>query len=505
MKKNLLRVLSSAFLLLTACGGETVSSVEGPSSNQDNSSVAQTSSGNTQTGPFITEDVTIHLWSITGKNNQEQLQSYVDAFMAKEPHVTVVNTIQTGMGYNELKDATEKAFTAETHPDIVQCYPDHVAEYLDYNKAVDLDPYINNPEYGWSTEEKNDYIESFLEEGTQYSVPGTYSVPYCKSTELMFYNPVMLGIDLSQIDATINDGLPLNEDYFNNLTWEELFNKFCPAIVTYNDSLPEDQKILKSDQAHHGVFAYDSDDNLFITLAEQYGYDYTGIDPVTGKGQVLFNNDNMKNLMKTFHTAAEKGYIISKGSSENNYTNTYFTKQNTLFSVGSTGGVKYQYDASTMKDTRVARIPQAAGHAPKTISQGPSLTVLNHADDTKGLRKLASWLFYKTMTDSVNSLDWAVNSGYMGIRHSNYENADYKEANNVDAQTEGSIEKLMARSANKASEIVDELYTSPAFKGSSECRTQGAGLMTWALTPASDMSKIDEMFADAERKAVLKL
>ena len=67
------------------------------------------------------------------------------------------------------------------------------------------------------------------------------------------------------------------------------------------------------------------------------------------------------------------------------------------------------------------------------------------------------------------------------------------------------IEKLMARSTNKASEIVDELYTSPAFKGSSECRTQGAGLMTWALTPASDMSKIDEMFADAERKAVLKL
>jgi hypothetical protein len=47
--------------------------------------------------------------------------------------------------------------------------------------------------------------------------------------------------------------------------------------------------------------------------------------------------------MKTFHTAANNGYIISKGSAGGNYTNTYFTKQNTLFSVGSTGGVKHQF------------------------------------------------------------------------------------------------------------------------------------------------------------------
>ena len=30
---------------------------------------------------------------------------------------------------------------------------------------------------------------------------------------------------------------------------EELFNKFCPAIVTYNDSLPEDKKIIFSRMA----------------------------------------------------------------------------------------------------------------------------------------------------------------------------------------------------------------------------------------------------------------
>ena len=155
----------------------------------------------------------------------------------------------------------------------------------------------------------------------------------------------------------VNEGRALGQDYFDNLTWEELFNNFCPAIVAYNDSLAADKKILKTDQAYHSVFAYDSDDNLFITLAEQYGYAYTSINQTTGKGSADFNNDNMKALLKTFHDAANNGYIISKGSAANNYTNTYFTKQNTLFSVGSTGGVKYQFDATNAMDVGVARIP----------------------------------------------------------------------------------------------------------------------------------------------------
>jgi hypothetical protein len=34
----------------------------------------------------------------------------------------------------------------------------------------------------------------------------------------------------------------LGQAYFDNLTWEELFNNFCPAIVAYNDSLAADAR-----------------------------------------------------------------------------------------------------------------------------------------------------------------------------------------------------------------------------------------------------------------------
>lgn len=446
---------------------------------------------------------TITLWSITGKNNQGQLENYIKAFEDKYPEYKVNNVIQTGMGYNELKDAVVKGFSGNNYPDIVQCYPDHVADYLDYGKAVNLDDYINDPEIGLTEKDKNDYIASFMDEGKGYAFEGTYSLPYCKSTELMFYNEdVLLSLDLSKYDATINGGKALDAAYFDNLTWEELFNKLCPALIKYNDSLPEGKKILLSDQKYHAVFAYDSDDNLFITLAEQYGYKYTSVDTSTGKGSIDFDNAEMKNLMKTFRTAADKGYIISKGSAGNTYTNEYFTANNTLFSVGSSGGVKYQFSDSNPMNVGVARIPHAEGRDPKVILQGPSLTVLDHNDEA---RIRGSWLLWKTMTDAENSLDWAINSGYMGIRSSNYENEDYKAASDVKNTEEKTLARLMAKASTYVSNIINETYTSPAFKGSSAARSAVGGLMTKVLTPTEGIENIDTWFSDAVNQTRLQM
>ena len=491
-------LILSALGAITSCGESSVSSVT--------SSATSNAPDTSETVAF--DPASLHaeitLWSITGQNNQAQLQSYCDSFMEKYPNVKINNVIQSGMGYNELKEAVVKGFSANNYPDIVQCYPDHVAEYIDYGKSVDLSSYISDPVHGWTAEEKADYIDTFLQEGDEYTIDGTYSVPYCKSTELMFWNEdVLKGLDLSSVDATINAGAPLNQAYFDNLTWEELFGKLCPAIISYNNSLPENQKILKSDQDYHSVFAYDSDDNLFITLAKQYGYGYTGINKATGKGTIDFNNDGMKSLMKTFNDAAKKGYIMSKGSAGGNYTNSYFTAQNALFSVGSTGGVKYQFSSTNPMNVGVARIPHAAGKDPFVINQGPSLTVLDHNDDD---RALASWLFYKHMTNEENSLDWAINSGYMGIRHSNYEDEDYKDATNPDGKPAKSLERLMAKSADYTKNITGEMYTSPAFKGSSTARTQAGGLMTSCLTETNlTDAKLNELFEKAVSECLLAL
>ncbi len=474
------------------------------------SKTAPSESSSATTGPLIKEKTEITLWSITGKNNQAQLQSYIDKFMKAEPNVTVNNVIQTGMSYNELKEAVIKGFSANNYPDMVQCYADHVAEYIKYGKAVNLDSYIDNAEYGWTAEDKADIYQSFITEGQEYATAGTYSVPYCKSTEAMYYNAdILIGLDLSKYDSSINGGKKLSAAYLDDLTWEELFEHLCPAIVAYNDSLPDNKKILKNDQDYSAVFAYDSDDNLFITLAKQYGINYTSVDTTTGKGKFNFgegeDKTKMETLLKKFAEYAKKGYIISKGSAGNNYTNTYFTKQNTLFSVGSTGGYKYQFDSTNPMNVGVAKIPHAEGKSQYTINQGPSLSILDHSDANK---KLASWLLYKTITDEECSLDWALNSGYMGIRKSNTSNDEYKDASDYESKDAKTIDRLSAYNMTYSgrSDVLNSLYVSPAFVGSSTARTQVGAIITKVLTKTNDAEKdIDSWFEDAYNQCLLAL
>ena len=456
--------------------------------------------GGDTTGGVVKTPVTISLWSITGQNNQPQLESYIESFKKIEPNVTIENVYQTGVSYSGLEELVTKGFLTNNYPDIVQAYPDAVANFIDYDKAVKLDAYMDNATYGWTEEDKNDILPAYLQEGKEYTVPGTYSLPYSKSTEEMFYNAdVLIGLDLSKVDSSINGGAPLNQAYFDKLTWTELFDKLCPAIDTYNKALPENEKILKTDMSYHGIFAYDSDDNLFITLAKQFGYGYTSVKD--GKGSVDFNNDGMKATLKTFKNAYDKGYFITKGTA-GDYTNTAFTKRNALFSVGSTGGVKYQFSADDPMNVGVARIPQADVNKAYTINQGPSLCVLDHNDAN---RKLASWLFYKHMTNVENSLDWAINSGYSGIRKSNYEDESYIEAKDPTTKQEKTLDILMAKSANYLPKINDGLFVSPAFKGSSTCRTQVGGLLTSVLISDGTEATIESLFKKAEGIAKLAI
>ena len=292
----------------------------------------QSSEDITYNSGFIKEKTTIDLWTIVGANNQTQLNNYIEKFKKLEPNVKI-NNVKQSTNYNGLASMASDGFATNNYPDLIQAYPDAVSDFMYYKKVVKLDSYMDNhQEYsgkelagdykdskyeddktytiGWSEKEKADIVSEYLAEGQKYVIDGTYSVPFSKSTEAMFYNRDLLGKSI----PGINGGNGLTEEYFNNLTWEELFDNFCPKFIEWNDAQPEGAKLLKSDQAYHAVFAYDSDDNLFITLGEQYGIPYTGIDKTTGKGQALFNNAEYKALLKKWNEYAKKGYIISKGS-----------------------------------------------------------------------------------------------------------------------------------------------------------------------------------------------
>ncbi len=519
MKKSIYVYSMAALLALAGCsqGGGTPAS----SSSQAPASSAQESSSSGDSTGIIKEKTEITLTATLSYT--DQIESFIESFKKVEPNVTVTYSKES-TGYDGLKDKIVEGIAVNNYADMAVLYPDAIGTLINYNVVTQLDDYMNNTEYGFTADDIDDIAPAYIEEGKKYSVEGTYSLPFCKSTEAMFYNKgILVGLDLSAYDATINEGKALSETYLNNLTWDELFDKLCPALVAHNEAADSDHKILQDNATYSkAVLGYDSDDNLFITLAEQYGYGYTSVDAVTGEGKLLFNVDDidsdgdgkndtngMKELLKKFKKAYDKGYIITKGSSNGgNYTNYSFTAGSALFSIGSTGGAKYQ--RSDTLDTGVANIPQAPkgdGHKSAVISQGPSICLLSHKDANKSL---ASWLFYKHMVTTKNSLKWSLDTDYAPIRYSAMESNEYLDASSETDTELYSLDRLKARVRTyvASSDVSSSLYTSPVFKGSDAARTQVGSLVTTLFK--TDAEKFtDELvnteFAKAENTVKTKM
>ena len=498
---RLLILLSAGLLALAGCTKSGGSTPVEPSSGEESEG-----SSSTEPGPqdhYINEPTTITIWTTFNDTYQAVINNAIAEFQQMEPNVTVTNTKQQG-SYDDLKKMCVDGFAVDNYPDLVAAYPDSVADFINNFKALDIEPYMTNPQYGWTEDDFFDIPEAYIEAGQKYSMPGTYSLPSAKSTEAMYYNQtVLLGVDLSDIDATINNGMPLNDAYLQNLTWEELFEKLIPALDTYDQAQPADKKIIdRTTFTDWAWVGYDSDDNLFITLAEQYGLGYTSLNPTTGKGILNFNNDGMKNLMKKFKGYYDKHYFTTKGVINTN-VNYRSTAGAMLFSIGSTGGVKYQFSTDNPLNVGVAPIPQAAGRAKKVISQGPDFAFLDHESNN---RALATWLFYKLFTSTKYNTGWATTTGYSPVRYSVMETADYQDYADASDKDDETLGRLTALNAQYATSVLDYLFTSPVFKGSSEARNQVGTIFAACVAAGNNLdSQIDSIFQTAYDNTVLKM
>ena len=488
MKKKLLAILTmTALMSLASCTNSGTPGGEG-------------GGGGDPVGPGGDDTITIKYTNSWGKDYQSTLDALLEDFMKANPKIKV-EEIKAG-GYDGIHTQTKSDLNTGTGDwgDLVICYPDHVVDYIDYGMAVNLETLMDDPEIGWTAEEKEDMIAGFMAEGSQFPVEGTYCLPYVKSTEALFYNEdVIIGLDLSKIDATINGGSPLNKDYIDNLTWEEFFNKLCPAIAAYNDSLDAAHKILidGGETAINGICGYDSTANLFINLCEQYGVGYSSVDQDTGKGSIDFNNDNTKELMKLFNKAALEGYLQpSTRLNNNSYCSSYFVAQNLLFNIGSTAGASHE--VSSNFEVGVAPIPGATGGNKHVISQGPSLCILSHPEGGKELRTKriqAAWELYKFMTSTERAAEWAITVNYLPVRTSSLSTDDYLDHASTAGKTPRSSDLLSAKTCQYSTDASNNVFTSAVFKGSSVARTQVGALM-------SDILLADHELSDAELKTL---
>ena len=221
----------------------------------------QGGNSNTEKKGHFDHKVTIKFTQSYAQGYQPKLQAFVDSFKEVEPNVEI--NLEDGWisgNYDTIHSQTISDIQTGEYGDLVIAYPDHVVDYLDFGKAVKLDEYMDNEEYGWTAAEKADVVQAYIKEGQEFPLPGTYCLPFSKSTEAMFYNETRL-FDSELVQFLATKGITMNKAYVESLTWEELFGKLCPAFAEYDAAHPNSPLTTKKEGSLNSYVGYDSDAN----------------------------------------------------------------------------------------------------------------------------------------------------------------------------------------------------------------------------------------------------
>ncbi len=454
------RLLTCALALLSigtlaGCGETETSSVDEELIKFDESVAAL--------GDLKQLNCEITFWHTIGKTNQETLETMITEFNKTYPNIKITHSQQGG--YDDVKSAVSNAIPAGTTPTMAYCYPDHVADYLPSGSVVKLDNFMNSSLIGLGVEDNglgdkaaSDYIQTYLSEGNNYTINGVkqngyYSMPFSKSTEVLFYNK----------DAFEANGWNVPT------TWDQMW-ALCKTIKE------ADEDVIP--------LGYDSDANFFITYCAQNNIPYT-----TGEGSehFLFNNAEAKAFVNTIkeYSCVEggKGYWTSQAQlGSGTYTSTKFCDMELMMSIGSTGGTTYNVTSNFT--TGVAALPQSDTNNGKVIMQGPSICFMS---DSTLSQRVGAWLFYKFITNTHNSAIWSSQTGYNPVRTSSFADSAY-------GTSTSNLVNTVLQFAGTGSSYADWYYTSPSFKGSSAARTQVTNLMSGVLTGTKT---VDQAFEDA--------
>jgi ABC-type glycerol-3-phosphate transport system substrate-binding protein len=445
---------------------------------------------------LTTDPITITLWHAMGEANQALLQKYANSFQLLYPNVTVV--IPAGVGnYDTLKNNMINAITGNAMPNMVQSYPDHVAEYLNGSAVLNLNPYINSAAWGLNGPDAlSDIIQSYLQENSQYDAAGTYySLPFNKSTEVMIYN------------KTAFDALNIDEP----VTWQDVIAA-APALKAYGDAIAE-AKVRAANPSMTELqlaplilaaknliipASYDSTGNAFITFTRQFGGAYTSINFSTFQGQYLWNtNANTTAAMQFLKD--NKQVITLPEYWDQQYASTPFVNQQTFVTIGSSAGVRYNVPAidpttsQPLFEIAVGPVPYN-GNQPNNkavIQQGTNIALLKTGTAQD---QLASWLFLKHIINTENTTDWAMATGYLPVRTSAYTSATYQTFLN----TPTANQLYISMAANAAYKQSGYMFYDPAFIGSSRARVQvGLALERIMLGDGNIAAALQEAYTEA--------
>ena len=454
------------------------------------------------------DPVTITFWHTMGAELRDVLEAYIAEFNQLYPNITIEHE-QVG-SYDDVRDTVRTDLTVGGGPNIAYCYPDHVALYNVAKAVTTLDNLIDSKIevtradgtkeiLGLTDAQKADFIPGFYNEGRAFGDGLMYTMPFSKSTEVLYYNKTFFEAN--------NIKLPTH-------WW---CTESCPTGC--DTSLEYVCAKIKEIDPDSVPLGYDSESNWFITMCEQLGTPYTS----SSGEKFLFDTAENKEFLKKFKVWFEKGWLTTQ-EIYGAYTSGLFINATpnedgkvtkSYMSIGSSAGASHQNPAKLADGNYpfavgIASIPQADPSNPKVISQGPSVCIFQKDNPQE---VIASWLFVKFLTTSVEfQAEFGLASGYMPVLQSvrNEDLAEYDAAGKPLNAIATYIEYLKLAdgglhiaelSTKVALDQANAYYVSPAFNGSSEARDQVGMLVenVFLLNAEGDAldAAIDQLFAQA--------
>ena len=455
--------------------------------------------------------LTIKFWHTFGQTVVDGLKSKIADFkkLVKENDgVDIDVDMKYQGGYDDIAKLISDGFSVMNTPTIAVAYPDNVADYIEIGKSanadfvVNLDKFIKSNDAGFGKEKwlgdkygEDDFVEDFYEEGSSYTLEGTYSLPFLKSTEIMFYNMNLLVDVMKGYKPEFESSKTKIKEYMARLSWDEFMN-LCTYVKNNMASISNMLEV---------PMWYDSDANYIITKMFQNEVPYTSIDS-TGKGKIEFasgtNFDKVVDLLDEARTNFANNLFTTKGV-KNTYGSDYFTGEKCLFSIGSSGGSGYNFPQAEAFELGVCRVP-ASNNKPIYVSQGPTLAMFNDrgldAEKNDTLQKYA-WKFMKYITNGQVNAEICVNGseGYVPVRHSAYETSFFQTFM-AEGERYAQCYKVVVEDVNSEGGYL----VSKAFKGSATLRDECGSMLTAALS-AANKEAIPALVTRAINNASLKM
>lgn len=322
----------------------------------------------------------IVFWHAMTGDLEKSLQTLTDEFNQDQKKYVV--KLQSQGDYNTLQQKIMASAASGNLPAMAQTTYTSVPDMVNSKLVTPLDEFIKGKD-GLSSEDLKDIYPGFLESSkfdNKY-----YSMPFSKSTRVLFYN-------------------------------KDILDKYHLEIPKTWEDVEKMGEVLKADNIY--AMGFENDLSLeFETLARQFGADF--ID-TKNKTTDIGQSDAIKG-MDVINGLLEKGYARTAG--EDKYFSGPFVQGQSALYIGSSAGISFV--KSTAPETLHWGTAELPTENNKKLTQfaGNDLVAFNSATQEQ---KAGAFAFMKFLMSDKTTAEWAMKSGYLPLRKSALELPEYK-------------------------------------------------------------------------------